>query len=207
MVDTSVEGTIHICIHRDSDTCSIAVECLLDHINHQWMSQHVCNDNLPLWIAGISNYLVFDKKRTDFLVRHNLDYERKESRVRIQLSDFLTVYWDWKWKRGEDTLRLPTSTPPSTIIQPQKLDALVKVCKGNCVDALQLLLQTLTTDYIATSSLHDDIESDEESSNSESSLVNPKKTTAKSQSTQTPMKKRRRKSGYLDIVMAKRKKR
>lgn len=207
MADTSVEATIQIHIQHNSDSRSILVKCHLDHATHAWMSQHVCNDNLPFWIEGISNYLVFDKKRTDFLSSHNFEFERKESRVRIQLSDFLTVYWDWKWKRGEDALRLPTSSPPSTIIQPQKLEALVQVCKGNCQDALKLLRQALTTDYQTSSPLHEDIDYDEDSNESDSSPVSSSKVRSKTQRVETPMKKRKRKSGYLDIVMAKRKKR
>ena len=254
MTDTSVEATIQIQIHQSSDGKTIAVKCDLDQGDHAWMSQHVCDDNLPLWIEGISNYLQFDKKRTQFLVNHDFEFERKESRVRIQLSDFLTVYWDWKWKRGEDAFRLPTSLPPSTIIQPRNLEALVNVCKGNCLNALKLLRQTLTaTNHQIGSSLHedvdsdgsssesdalpvsaskrrllktppsrtkvkkrkrksensdDDIDSDEDSNESDSLLMSSSKTKSlKTPPSQTPVKKQRRRSGYLDIVMAKRKKR
>jgi hypothetical protein len=246
MANISVKGTIQVEIQHADDANTIKVKCSLDREEDAWMGQRVSDDNLPFWIEGISSYLQFDKKRAQFLAENDFAFEQREYRVRIRLAEFLTVYWDWQWKRGEDTLRLPASTPPSTIIQPRNLEALLLVCKGNCIDALKLLRETLASthvDHANNSSGEDSSESDseptssrkaklkspsvkkqvkerkrnrtfvnevesgDESSGGGSVPISPVETRQRIPPTQSQVKKRRRKSGYLDIVMAKRNKR
>jgi hypothetical protein len=196
MANTSVKATIQIEIQRTDDASTIKVRCSLDREEDAWMGQRVSDDNLPFWIEGISSYLQFDKKRAQFLVENDFAFEQREFRVRIQLADFFTVYWDWQWKRGEDTLRLPASTPPSTIIQPRNLDALLLVCKGNCLDALKLLRQTLASTNVDQANNS----SGEDSSESDSAPTSSRKPRSKSPSVQKQVKARKRKSTYVDEI-------
>lgn len=162
------------------------------------VSRHSSIDhlNVALWLDRVVSYLRFQKGRNLFLQQHaeklsvvhqersvvSLEIKFREAKgytVRRNVSQSMTLIWQWSWKRNQDTLRLQEKGRPADM-HPADLEELINIV-GSCQETVFLLLPSSKTRTVAQAeNVESDADDEGQSLDEDESVLVDSRTTARS---------------------------